>query len=111
MTMPGRSFTDPYNNYRYGFQNQETDKELWEGAVSYKYRIEDLQDAQEYANNWIYMYNNERPHESLNNLPPTMFLLKYGKLHGSFKRLNEFPTFQQDNNYIKQNKLMQFTEA
>jgi putative transposase len=75
------------------------------------YLFEDLQDAQEYANNWIYMYNNEKPHESLNNLPPTMFLLKYGKLHGSFKRLNEFPTFQQDNNYIKQNKLMHLTVA
>jgi hypothetical protein len=39
------------------------------------------------------MYNNEGPDESLNNLPPTMLLLKYGKLHGSFKRLNEFPHF------------------
>lgn len=41
MTMPGRSFVDPENSYRYGFQNQETVKELWNGAISYKYRIED----------------------------------------------------------------------
>ena len=27
--------------YRYGFQNQETDNELWNGAVAYKYRVED----------------------------------------------------------------------
>jgi RHS repeat-associated protein len=27
--------------HRYGFQNQEEDPELWEGAVTYKYRIED----------------------------------------------------------------------
>ncbi len=27
--------------YRYGFQNQEQDEELWEGAVSFKYRVED----------------------------------------------------------------------
>jgi RHS repeat-associated protein len=27
--------------YRFGFQNQEEDNELWEGAVTYKYRIED----------------------------------------------------------------------
>ena len=27
--------------YRYGFQAQEQDKELWEGAVSFKYRVED----------------------------------------------------------------------
>jgi len=38
-TMPGRSFTS--SSYRYGFQRQETDPELWGGAVSYKYRVED----------------------------------------------------------------------
>ena len=27
--------------YRYGFQAQEQDRELWEGAVSFKYRVED----------------------------------------------------------------------
>jgi RHS repeat-associated protein len=27
--------------YRYGFQGQEEDQEMWEGAVSYKYRVED----------------------------------------------------------------------
>jgi RHS repeat-associated protein len=27
--------------YRYGFQNQEQDDELWEGAVSFNYRVED----------------------------------------------------------------------
>lgn len=27
--------------YRYGFQNQEQDDELWEGAVTFKYRVED----------------------------------------------------------------------
>ena len=26
---------------RYGFQGQEEDQEMWEGAVSYKYRVED----------------------------------------------------------------------
>jgi RHS repeat-associated protein len=29
------------DSYRYGFQDQETDKELWSGVVSYLYRIED----------------------------------------------------------------------
>jgi hypothetical protein len=27
--------------YRYGFQNQEQDEELWEGAMTFKYRVED----------------------------------------------------------------------
>jgi hypothetical protein len=41
MTMPGRKYQVGSGSYRYGFQNQETDKELWEGAVSFKYRVED----------------------------------------------------------------------
>lgn len=28
-------------DYRYGYQGQETDRELWDGCVAYKYRIED----------------------------------------------------------------------
>lgn len=59
--------------------------------------FEDAAMAQRYSNQWIWMYNNERPHESLNNLPPTQFLLKYGKLHRHPAGLSEFPTFQQDN--------------
>lgn len=38
--MPGRSYTLE-NQYRYGFQNQETDMELWGGSLSYQFRIED----------------------------------------------------------------------
>ena len=33
--------TGEEEGYRYGFQNQEQDKELWEGAVTFKYRVED----------------------------------------------------------------------
>jgi putative transposase len=56
--------------------------------------FESISQAQAYANEWMWMYNNERPHQSLNNLPPTQFLLKYGKLHLPDKE-EEFPTFQQ----------------
>lgn len=52
--------------------------------------------AQKFSNQWIWRYNNERPHESLANLPPTTFLLKYGKLHVHPQGQTEFPTFQQD---------------
>lgn len=38
--MPGRKY-QVGNKYRYGFQSQEEDPELWGGAVSFKYRIED----------------------------------------------------------------------
>jgi RHS repeat-associated protein len=40
MTMPGRNFVSS-QKYRYGYQNQEEDPELWNGAVNFKYRIED----------------------------------------------------------------------
>ncbi len=52
--------------------------------------------AQEHSNQWLWMYNNERPHESLGNLPPAQFLLKYGKLHTHPLGYTDFPTFQQD---------------
>jgi RHS repeat-associated protein len=41
MTMPGRKFTQSNTKYRYGFQNQEVDDELWGGAISFAYRVED----------------------------------------------------------------------
>lgn len=37
--MPGRSYTG--EDYRYGFQGQETDKEWLGGAVAFKYRVHD----------------------------------------------------------------------
>jgi RHS repeat-associated protein len=38
--LEGRSWSAE-SGYRYGFQGQEEDAELWEGAVNYKYRVED----------------------------------------------------------------------
>ena len=38
VTLSGRSWSE---GYRYGFQNQETDEEMWDGAINYKYRVED----------------------------------------------------------------------
>lgn len=54
--------------------------------------------VQRLSHRWLWMYNHERPHESLGNLPPRQFLLKYGKLHSHPEGANEFPTFQQDDN-------------
>ena len=62
--------------------------------------FEDLKQVRQYANAWLWMYNNERPHSSLGYLTPVEFLLKYGKL-------SEFPTFQQDiNNNISWENLI-----
>lgn len=40
MQMPGRIY-QPTGRYRYEYQGQETDKEFYDGAVSFEYRIED----------------------------------------------------------------------
>jgi RHS repeat-associated protein len=40
VVLEGRSWSVG-SGYRYGFQAQEQDAELWEGAVNYKYRVED----------------------------------------------------------------------
>jgi putative transposase len=65
--------------------------------------FESLDHVQQKANQWICKYNNKRPHRSLNRMTPRAFLLKYGKLNE--QELREFPTFQQDNNSNKQEKL------
>jgi len=56
-----------------------------------------LREAQVVAHAWMWMYNNERPHSSLNYLPSTKYLLKYGKRPDAQSNA-AFPTFQQDNN-------------
>ena len=48
-----------------------------------------------FAQAWMWIYNNERPHSALEYLTPREFLLKYGKLKQT--QQIEFPTFQQDN--------------
>jgi hypothetical protein len=40
VVLDGRTYTAE-SVYRYGFQAQEEDTELWEGAINYKYRVED----------------------------------------------------------------------
>lgn len=56
-----------------------------------QYLFEDLEQVREVSSKWMWEYNNERPHDSLQDLTPTEFLLKYGKRCA-------FPTFQHDDN-------------
>lgn len=62
------------------------------------YQFENIRQGQLLANAWLWSYNNERPHSSLNYHTPVAFLLKYGKLHNPHSHTKEFPTFQQDIN-------------
>ena len=59
------------------------------------YLFDDLDQAQRFAYQWIWMYNNDRPHQALTGLTPRQFLLKYGKLQDQ-TITEEFPTFQQE---------------
>ncbi len=45
-----------------------------------RYAFETLQQAKEQTLKWMLHYNYERPHDSLQDLTPTEFVLKYGKL-------------------------------
>ncbi|MEL6676861.1 MAG: IS3 family transposase [Bacteroidota bacterium] len=51
--------------------------------------IESLSQARALTQEWIWHYNHQRPHESLGNMTPRAFVLKYGKV-------SDFPTFQHD---------------
>ena len=53
MEMAGRTYISPFGGvgggvgavYRYGYQAQEKENDIWAGGVSYKYRIEDWPSA------------------------------------------------------------------
>ena len=57
------------------------------------YLFENLVQMRNYAEIWMWKYNNERPHSALQYLTPRDFLLKYGKI--SHINPADFPTFQQ----------------
>lgn len=61
------------------------------------YLFETLEEVRMITEEWIYHYNREKPHESLQDLTPWEYLLKYGQLESSFTK-GELPTFQQINN-------------
>lgn len=61
------------------------------------YLFETLEEVRMITEDWIYHYNREKPHESLQDLTPWEYLLKYGQLESSFTK-GELPTFQQINN-------------
>lgn len=59
------------------------------------FAFESIKQAQTISHAWIWIYNNERPHSSLNYLTPTDFLLKHGKID----QTKGFPTFQKDERF------------
>lgn len=61
--------------------------------------FEDIAQVKEFSEQWMWEYNNERPHDSLEDLTPVEHLLKYGKR-------SAFPTFQQDNSIHNQRKFI-----
>jgi putative transposase len=61
------------------------------------YCFDNLQQARTMTNAWMWMYNNERPHSSLDYCTPRDFLVKCGK-RANAQHEEAFPTFQQDSN-------------
>lgn len=71
------------------------------------YLFEDLEQVRQLTNEFIWSYNNERPHDALMNHTPREFLLKCGQLpaHHTGSRV-EFPTFQQDDHHKTTEKVI-----
>ncbi|MEM6765225.1 MAG: IS3 family transposase [Bacteroidota bacterium] len=63
------------------------------------YCFKSISQVRELTQEWMWGYNTERPHDSLGNLPPRTFLLKYGKVQPPCA-LPDFPTFQQDQQHF-----------
>jgi putative transposase len=58
----------------------------------------DLEEARRVAEAWIWIYNNERPHQGLGGLTPVQFMLKYGDRHRPSHKQGPITTFQHDSN-------------
>jgi putative transposase len=56
--------------------------------------FETLEDVRMITEEWINHYNTEKPHQSLHDLTPQEYLLKYGQLEKSISK-EELTTFQQ----------------
>lgn len=72
---------------------------LYRRHVLDAYVFESLEDVRTITEEWISHYNSEKPHQSLCDLTPNEYLLKYGQL-SCLKSVDELPTLQQidDNN-------------
>lgn len=65
------------------------------------YIFENLEQVRERTKEFIWSYNNERPHDALMDNTPREFLLKCGQLPSHYTGSRaDFPTFQQDDHYI-----------
>ena len=63
------------------------------------YLFEDLEQLRELSIEFIWAYNNERPHDALLDIPRE-FLLKCGQLPAHYTRSRaDFPTFKQDDHH------------
>lgn len=70
------------------------------------YLFETLDEVRSVTEEWITHYNTEKPHQSLEDLTPKEYLLKYGQLDKSISK-EELTTFQQiDGNDLIKNSFL-----
>lgn len=70
------------------------------------YLFETLEDVRTVTEEWINHYNTEKPHQSLQDLTPKEYLLKYGQLDKPISK-EELTTFQQiDSNNLIENSFL-----
>jgi putative transposase len=67
---------------------------LYRKHVLDAYLFENLEEVRMITEEWMNHYNTEKPHESLQDLTPREYLLKYGQLDKSISK-EELTTFQQ----------------
>lgn len=79
---------------------------LYRKHVLDAYLFETLEEVRMITEEWLHHYNHEKPHESLQDLTPREYLLKYGQLERSLAT-SELPTFQQINsNKLNENRFL-----
>lgn len=71
--------------------------------------FERLSQVRDQTHYWLWSYNNDRPHESLQDLSPRAFLLKRGQLALAQAHAADLPTFQQDIHHTNE-KIKTFTK-
>ena len=81
-----------YKALREGLKTHDNGKiQNLRGFGSLSLRFTRLKEARDFALAWVWMYNNERPHESLGYLPPVQFAQQRLRSEAPASLLTDYP--------------------